>query len=357
MEVMSFRISAASGLIALLGAVACGTPQDPADGADGAGGSGGAGSDGAGSGGAGSDGAGSDSDGSSGGAGDGSGGADGASGGAETGSGGEPASGGASDGSGGSSDGSGGEGVPEDAVPSAGCDSTTTPTDGKLTIDVDGTERQYILTLPDDYDPTRPYRLIFGFHGAKYDAEWVANGEEPLTGPYFGLADEANGSAIFVAGQANGSWNAEDLNYVSTLLDKFEAELCIDLSRVFATGFSMGGIMTVRIGCAMGDVFRAIAPMSPNLPSDCEDGTEPIAYWSSHGLSDTTILPEQGALARDEFLERNGCSDTTVPASPDGCVSYEGCSEGNPVGYCTFDGVHEPAPFAGTAIWSFFSQF
>lgn len=348
METMSLRLSASSGLVALLVAVACGTPQAPSDGA------GGGASDG------------SDSDGASGGsssdASDGSTGGSTSPGGGSTASGGEEsASGGNSDGDGGSSEGSGGTstgsgGAPADAVRSAGC-GVAPPTDGKLTIDVGGTEREYILTLPDEYDPDHPYRLIFGFHGAKYDAEWVANGEEPLTGPYFGLADEANGSAIFVAGQANGSWNAGDLDYVTTLLDKFEAELCIDESRVFAAGFSMGGIMTVRIGCAMGDVFRAIAPMSPNLPSDCEDSAEPIAYWSSHGLSDTTILPEQGALARDEFLARNGCSDATVPASPDGCVSYEGCSAGNPVGYCTFDGEHEPAPFAGVAIWAFFSQF
>jgi polyhydroxybutyrate depolymerase len=328
---MTLRLSASSGLIALVAALACGTPQATGDG------SGGSASDGSGGG--------ADSDEGT------TGGSTSGSGGTVSASGGTPSSGGASEG------GASGGSAPEDARPSSGCGVTATPTDGLRSIDVDGTERQYILTLPDDYDPTRPYRLIFGFHGAKYDAEWVANGEEPLTGPYFGLADEAEGSAIFVAGQADGGWNSGDVTYVSAMLDTLEAELCVDTSRVFATGFSAGGIMTIRIGCALGDVFRAIAPMSPNLPSDCAGTDEPIAYWSSHGLSDTTITPEQGALARDAFLERNGCSETSMPASPEGCVSYEGCSAGHPVGYCTFDGVHEPAPFAGTAIWAFFSQF
>jgi len=70
-----------------------------------------------------------------------------------------------------------------------------------------------------------------------------------------------------------------------------------------------------------------------------------------------SITPEQGQVALAEFLERNGCSQTTTEAAPEGCVSYEGCSEGNPVNYCTFAGAHVPAPFAGTAIWSFFEQF
>jgi len=290
---------------------------------------------------------------------------------------GEPASGG-SDGSGSASTGSGGQdaetgGAASGGAPSAGgtggeapesspgCGSEAPPAAGPRTIDIEGTEREYILTLPSDYDPDHPYRLIFGFHGAQYDAEWVAGGEEPLTGPYFGLEEEAMGSAIFVAGQAlPGSWSnsdGRDLAYVQGMLEFLKAELCIDERRVFATGFSMGGIMTARVGCVLGDAFRAIAPMSPSRPSECDEGTTPVAYWSSHGTSDTSITPEQGEILLDEFLERNGCAETSVAVSPEGCVSYDGCSEGHPVSRCLFDGAHVPAPFAGTAIWAFFSQF
>lgn len=276
----------------------------------------------------------------------------GTTGGADSASGGTAGSGSAA-GAGGAND----DGAP---LPSAGC-SAPPPPAGLRTIDVDGTEREYILTLPDDYDPERPYRLVFGFHGSQYDADWVANGEEPLTGPYFGLQEEAAGSAIFVAGQAlPGSWSntgGRDLAYVEALLASLQAELCIDERRVFATGFSMGGIMTVRIGCALGDVFRAIAPMSPSLPSDCAEGTTPVAYWSSHGLQDTTITPEQGAVAATEFLERNGCSHASSESTPAGCVSFQDCAAGYPVSRCLFEGEHVPAPFAGAAIWAFFSQF
>lgn len=292
----------------------------------------------------------------------GSGGAPSASGGASATGGGDAETGGATSTTGGAGGGpgTGGTSGGNDPVLSVGC-SSAPPEAGLRTIDVMGTEREYILTLPDDYDPEHPYRLIFGFHGAMYDAEWVANGEEPLTGPYFGMQEESGGEAIFVAGQAlPGSWSntdGRDLAYVEALLASLEAELCIDESRVFAAGFSMGGIMTVRIGCALGDVFRAIAPMSPSLPTDCAESSEPVAYWSSHGESDMTITPESGTQALGEFLERNGCTEASAPSSPEGCVSYEDCSDGNPVSRCLFDGAHVPAPFAGEAIWGFFSQF
>jgi hypothetical protein len=38
-------------------------------------------------------------------------------------------------------------------------------------------------------------------------------------------------------------------------------------------------------------------------------------------------------------------------------VNYQGCDTGYPVSWCEFDGVHEPPPFSGEAIWAFLSQF
>jgi poly(3-hydroxybutyrate) depolymerase len=132
--------------------------------------------------------------------------------------------------------------------------------------------------------------------------------------------------------------------------------MIFDQKRVFATGFSMGAIMTITDGCNKADVFRAIAPMSGEISGTCT-GTQPIAYWASHGTSDPTINISLGEAARDSFRTRNHCTAVTTAGSPAGCVNYQGCDSGYPVTWCTFDGVHEPAPFAGTAIWAFFSQF
>jgi poly(3-hydroxybutyrate) depolymerase len=234
---------------------------------------------------------------------------------------------------------------------------------GPLTIDVGGSARDYILRLPAGYDPEAPHRLVFAFHGAQGSAEQVDSGDPANTmadptGPFYGIMDESV-DTIFVAGQADGSWdtsNSDDIDYVNAILAYLESTLCIDTTRVFATGFSMGALMTINnVGCKMADTFRAIAPMSGAL-STCP-GTAPIAYWSCHGTNDTTITLVRGEEARDEFVGRNGCDDTTMPSSPDGCVTYQGCSEGHPVSFCTFDGAHVPAPFAGPAIWQFFAQF
>ena len=287
------------------------------------------------------------------------GGAAGASGGARA-RGGQPTA----DGAGGAAQGAGGgeaSGGAHPAETSLGCGTATELVTGKTTVDVDGTSREYILTLPENYDAQKPHRLVFGFHGRQYDAEWVAEGKEPLTGPYFGLQELSEDSTVFVAPQAlSTSWsneNGRDIGFVTAMLDTLEAQLCIDVSRVFAVGFSYGAIMTATIGCELYERFTAVAPMSASLPGSCTNDLPPLAYWGSHGTEDQTIKLVQGEAVRDSYVARNHCEDTPGAADANGCVTYPGCDEGAPTVWCTFSGEHVPAPFAGPAIWPFFAQF
>jgi len=244
------------------------------------------------------------------------------------------------------------------ASPSAGCGATTAQMSGKFNITVSGASREYILKLPDNYDATHPYRLMFGWHGHMYDDNWVADGGAPLTGPFFGVQDMANNSTIFVAPQAAGNgWANSDLAFADAMLAKFEGDLCIDKNRVFSAGFSAGAMMTVTLGCARGDVFRGIAVMSGSTQLGCASGTHQVAYWASHGNMDTTVPIAMGQAARDEFAKRNHCGTQTMAVDPTGCTMFLGCDAGYPVTFCPFDGVHEPPPFAGVGIWGFISQF
>ena len=301
-------------------------------------------------------------------AGAGSGGAAGRAG--SSGSGGSSAGGAGSSGSGGASgSASGGSGG---ATPSAGCGKAP-PASDRYTIDVDGTMREYILAVPDDYDPEQPYRLIFGWHPLGGSAQQVASGG------YYGLESEAEGSAIFVAAEGlpfQGSslgWantGGQDLAFLDAMLDRFRSELCIDQDRIFSTGFSFGGMMSFAVGCAASGVMRAIAPMAGNIQvSGCENGTRPVAVMGFHGDDDSVVAIDGGRAGRDKFVQRNQCSEQTEPLDPswcDGlnqnslpcnCVNYQGCSAGYPVIWCEYNGPHQPAPNSAATIWNFFAHF
>jgi polyhydroxybutyrate depolymerase len=252
----------------------------------------------------------------------------------------------------------GGAGGSGGSTPSTGCGASAPPASGRYSIDVNGTTREYIVAVPDGYDSNQPYRLVFAWHPMGGSAEQVASG---FGGGYYGLESQANGSAIFVAPEGiDQGWantGGRDIAFLRAMLDRFRAELCIDEARIFSTGFSYGGMMSFAIGCAMGDVFRAIAPMSGALYSGCEDGDDPIAVWGAHGDADNVVPLSDGERGRDVFLERNGCGAETVPVDPSPCVSYQGCAEGYPVVWCEFSGGHEMPSNAGESIWAFFSQF
>jgi poly(3-hydroxybutyrate) depolymerase len=248
------------------------------------------------------------------------------------------------------------------ATPSSGCGTATTLQNGRASIDVSGTSREYILALPSGYDPNHAYRLIFGFHWSGGVAMDVASGQI-IGGPYYGLQSRSAGSAIFVAPEGlNKGWansGGGDIAFVKAMLAYFEANLCIDQSRIFSTGFSYGGMMSDEIGTEMGDVFRAIAPMSDACYSGgCKaTNNHPIAVWMAHGDNDTTVPLADGMTALNKFLTKNGCGTQTTPVTPSPCVQYQGCMAGYPVVWCEFSGGHMPWSPAPDPVWAFFSQF
>jgi polyhydroxybutyrate depolymerase len=357
---------AALGLSAVF---ACSTPAEEPGGSGGAGSGSGGSATGAGgsNGGTGTNGgttsAGAPASGEGGGGGrmSGAGGAMGGKGGAAAGGPGKAGSGAGGSSAGGSSAGGGAGTGSGGAEPGLGCGSSDPLASGRATIDVDGAMREYVLALPDDYDPSHPYKLVFAWHWRGGVANDVVTGSI-IGGPYYGLEQRAEGSAIFVApeGIDNGWANTggRDITFLKAMLELFDSALCIDHERIFSLGFSYGGMMSDAIGCEMADVFRAIAPMSGAFYSGCQEpNMHPIALWLAHGTTDNVVPIDDGKEALEKFRTRNGCTTMTMPTEPSPCVSFQGCMAGYPVTYCEFNGGHGPQNFAPAAVWNFFNQF
>jgi len=192
--------------------------------------------------------------------------------------------------------------------------------------------------------------------------------------PYYGLWNMANNSTIFVApegldmGWANS--NGRDVTLTDAILAQVEGDLCIDTTRVFATGFSYGAGMSFALACARPTVFRAVVLYSGSQLSGCTGGTTPVAYFASHGVSDSVLNISNGRQLRDKFVGLNGCTAMSPPEPAKGsgkhtCTSYQGCSAGHPVRWCAFDGDHNPTQKdsgqSGTWVpgeaWTFITQF
>lgn len=266
-------------------------------------------------------------------------------------------------------------------VKSAGCGKTPTLTSGTKTIQSNGKSRSYIIRIPDNYDNTKPYKLVFANHWMGGNKEDVDTGRTVTTNvwSYYGLkALDTAKTTIFVAPDGNqcGTWCKDDEKFIDDMYNLFRGDLCIDESRVFATGFSFGAIFTYSLACDRPNIFRAVAALAAASNIGCSSGSTPVAYFAEVGMSDPLCTPALGRTCRDTFVSRNGCTKpASIPewSSADGkthvCYSYEGCKAGYPVRWCTGNYAHIAAPndattgdngnttWAKEESWKFFSQF
>jgi len=267
---------------------------------------------------------------------------------------------------------------------SAGCNKPTTLTNGKKTIMSGGVARSYIIDIPAPYDQTKPYRFFYTSHWISSTAEAVQQQNYYFLKP---LADSAKEPAIFLAPQAlpgnpSGTWDTSkptDSVLFDDILAFVKENLCIDTTRVFATGFSFGGMMTYSLSVNHQKDIRAavgIAPANYNIYVPTPKTHQPIAWMQTTGMGDTTCPWIQGTSTTNgsKFIaiERgtdNGCSvPATIPIWQSGahvCYDMPMCKPEYPTKICTFNGPHTNInndPGSNTnwipqESWKFFTQF
>jgi polyhydroxybutyrate depolymerase len=229
-------------------------------------------------------------------------------------------------------------------------------------VPVFGKNRTYTLVVPPGYSPATSLPLVFVLHGNG------GSGSQVRTA--FDLEGAAQGRAIFAyPDAAHGGWDLDapasknpDVALFDAILAVTQASFCVDLRRVFVTGFSNGAYMANQLGCRRGDRVRAVASHSGGGPYEATgtyDGEgnlvckgKPVASLVIHGGSDGTVAPAEGQKSIDHWTHANHCG-RSAPSSPAGCVAFEGCA--NPVVACKVPGLgHAVWPPARKLVWSFF---
>lgn len=160
---------------------------------------------------------------------------------------------------------------------------------------VDGEELVSKLWLPSGYDPNAgPVPLVIHLHGGGGIGQISADMQAELDARgWIGIAPDGREWGLF-GGACNWRHSAAYVNHpdpnvgpgeqdIFDAIDWALANHDIDTSRIYLTGFSMGGRGTYMIGLKNPDVFAAIAPMGPAAemfevwvrrtnPGDCKEG-------------------------------------------------------------------------------------
>ena len=257
-----------------------------------------------------------------------------------------------------------------------------------ISITAANRQRRYILSVPANYDNTKPYRLVIAWH------QLDGNDKQMYQQNYYWLKDiaEAASSTIFVApnGEKNGQpctgngngesgcgWpdsSGSNVELGDAVVKQVTDNFCIDQSKIFANGWSYGGSMSYRTACsrplggtgAWGVRAVAIYNGAAQLSAGGCNPSKPVAFYASHGTNDNVLNYDGGISMAQTYAKLNSCTWMT-PAKASGnhiCTNVSGCAMGYPVEFCSFVGPHTPDPpqeggkrWQPAEVWKFFSQF
>lgn len=270
-------------------------------------------------------------------------------------------------------------------TPSKGCGKENTLKDN-FTFTGGGIEHEIYLTLPENYDKDKPYRLVFGMHYMGGSAKNVATREA-----YYGLRNQtgAKENTIFVAPHGytdeNGKENPwrcgddKDHIFFDEFLTYLNENLCVDTSRVFSVGFSFGAMFSNSLAQDFQHRLRGVvvfATMDQVIYLPKNKGL-PIAWMGTVGMDDPLCTPKLGRSARDRILKNNGKPDAEgnftdargeeaeeYSGGKHVCYDYKTVDPRFPVKWCTFDGKHaynasdsDGKVWTTPTAWEFITQF
>lgn len=207
------------------------------------------------------------------------------------------------------------------------------------TIFSGGTMRTFRVYVPAINSQQVPSPLLFQFHGYGGDALSAEQGR------FRNVADTANFILITPNGtidpaypQFGQGWNTyfccftvDDVLFVSDMIDSLKNQFNIDTTRIYAAGFSNGGMMCYELACKLGNKFAAIGSVAGTMIASrlkaCNP-TKAVPVLEIHGTADPYI-PWNGLISSidtfsainsviDFWVGTNQCSKTpTVVDLPD----------------------------------------
>ncbi len=230
---------------------------------------------------------------------------------------------------------------------------------GDQTCRVPGSDRDFILHLPPDFDGRTALPLVISLHGGGGHKEGAnqstcANGDEGADNCMSAVADQRGYMVAYPDGtpsrlaQNKRSWNAgggegdwqcvsseacknsvDDIGYIDDLLQEVRLIVPVDVSRVYAVGISNGGAMSYRLACERAGIFAGIASVGGGNQVGMVQGCSPAApvrVLEIHGTADPCWPFEGGPQS---CLQVDGKNKASVEESLEGTALVPGWSRLN----------------------------
>ena len=164
-------------------------------------------------------------------------------------------------------------------------------------LSVNGVDRLFRLSVPASEAGTE-LPLIIAFHGGD-----MAEDDFPQQQDFDALGEENDFIMAYAVAEegrtaAEGEWylntaatSRDDNNFADAIVDALSDTYCIDQTRLYATGYSLGSMFTYEIACQMNSRFAAVASFAGTMPVEPESCYlyNDVAVMHIHGKLDLII--------------------------------------------------------------------
>ncbi len=212
---------------------------------------------------------------------------------------------------------------------------------GLISLTHAGLERDYMRYVPSGM-PAGQRPLVLVLHGG------TSGGAEVLTDPqraeshWMALADTDKFIVAYPNGlnAANGTtermWDdcgasdedtgdRDDAGFLNAVIDDIDQSYDVDLSRIYITGVSRGGMMTFRMAHEYTHRFAAASPVVANqnidLVGECRSADRPLTLTMMSGDADP-LMPWEGCSADCESGGNNQGETLSAEASRDWWINH-----------------------------------
>jgi len=162
----------------------------------------------------------------------------------------------------------------------------------------DGIDREYFLYVPDSYDGSVAVPIVFNFHGFGGSVEEFMEYADLRS-----VAETNTFILVYPQGsclEGSSHWNpcpngpdnkseADDFGFIEAMINQISSEYNIDLDRVYAGGYSNGGMMAYGLANYKSDLIAAVASVSGTMLNCTGSTNHPMPVVHLHGTSDDVV--------------------------------------------------------------------
>ncbi|WP_243348394.1 alpha/beta hydrolase family esterase [Parabacteroides sp. FAFU027] len=193
--------------------------------------------------------------------------------------------------------------------------------DGTMSINVSGNNRTMVVHVPANIEENSP--LMISLHG-----RWGNGAAQQQCARFESIADTARFIVVYpdglpqaiLGGGGNTGWDVsgatdDDITFFRAIINTMYDRYKINKSRVYLSGFSIGGMETYHAANVAAKTFAAFASVSGYPLNEYHRyyiGARPVPFMHIHGKYDGFVKVDSVPIVVDNWVIRNGCNPVPV---------------------------------------------